>query len=87
MSTERVTLKVAIKRHGLEFMRGKPVFESGQTLFISDKSLDDGIDLYKDEPESEYLIHRFYGGVEHNAPMVQWIYTGSASIDVPCANQ
>lgn len=85
MQTERVSLKEAIRRHGLEYLRGKPVYErGGRILFISDKPLDGDIELYADEPENAYQIQRFYGAEQRNAEFVCWIYTNSTLIDVPC---
>lgn len=70
-----MTITEAIRKHGLEFLRGRVVNEGSQSLFINDKDLDSAIDLWRDDPEYAYLQRRFYGSEVRNDPMrCVWIY-------------
>lgn len=69
-----MTITEAIKKHGLEFLRGRAVTDGADPLYIHDKDLDAAIALWSDEPENAYLQKRFYGGGERNAEMCRWIY-------------
>ena len=64
----------AIKQHGLEWLRGRPIADGSHQLFIHDDDLDAAIALWADEPENAYRQRRFYGGECRNAPMCVWIY-------------
>ena len=64
----------AIKKHGLEYLRGRAVTDGSRRLFIHDDDLNAAIALWADEPEHAYRQRRFYGGDTRNAPMCAWIY-------------
>ena len=64
----------AIKTHGLEYLRGRPIADGSRRLFIHDDDLNAAIALWADEPENAYRQRRFYGGESRNAPMCAWIY-------------
>jgi hypothetical protein len=67
----------AIKKYGLEFLRGKAIQCGNEIRYIHNKCLDDDIKLWEDEPENAHLIKRFYGGATPDARMVEWIYSSS----------
>ena len=71
-----ITLKEAIFEYGLEFLRGRPIYECADCapLFISDSDLNAAFCLWVDEPEHAHLQRRFYGAEVRNAPLVRWIY-------------
>jgi hypothetical protein len=69
-----MTISEAIKKHGLEFLRGKAIQCGSEIRYIHNKCLDDDIELWEDEPENAHLIKRVYGGVTPDAKMVGWIY-------------
>ena len=49
-----MTITEAIRKHGLEFLRGRVVANGSQRLIINDKDLDAAIELWEDEPENAY---------------------------------
>lgn len=69
-----MTITEAIKKHGLEFLRGRAVTDGNRTLYIHDNDLDAAVALWSDEPDKACLQKRFYGGDERNAAMCVWIY-------------
>ena len=69
-----MTLTEAIKAHGLEWQRGRPIADGSRRLFIHDDDLNSAIALWEDEPEYAYRQRRFYGGETRNAPLCSWIY-------------
>ena len=70
-----MTITEAIRKHGLEFLRGRVVANGSQRLIINDK------DLWEDEPENAYRQRRFYGSEVRNDPMhCVWIY-GSYQVE------
>jgi hypothetical protein len=72
-----MTIKEAIRRYGLESLRGRPIPTDGEPLYISDSSLDETIELWANEPENAYLTRRFYGAEVLNGDRVRWIYSSS----------
>lgn len=76
-----MTITEAIRKHGLEFLRGRAVINGSQRLIINDKDLDAAIELWEDEPENAYRQRRFYGSAVRNDPMrCVWIY-GSYQVE------
>lgn len=85
-----MTITEAIRKHGLEFLRGRVVTEGRQRLIINDKDLDAAIELWEDEPENAYRQRRFYGSEVRNDPMhCIWIYGSflveETDLTTPCA--
>jgi hypothetical protein len=81
MVHHHLPIREAIRRYGLEQLRGRAVFDGPNPVYISDSSLDDAITLWQDEPQNAYLHRRFYGAETYNANLVRWIYS-SAVIQV-----
>ena len=76
-----MTITEAIRKHGLEFLRGRVVTNGNQRLIINDKDLDAAIELWEDEPENAHRHRRFYGSEVRNDPMhCLWIY-GSFQVE------
>lgn len=76
-----MTITEAIRKHGLEFLRGRVVTNGNQCLIINDKDLDAAIELWEDEPENAHRQRRFYGSEVRNDPMhCLWIY-GSFQVE------
>ena len=76
-----MTVAEAIKKHGLEWLRGKQIMVGAKAHFIDDSCLDAAIELWADEPEKSYLSKRFYGAETRNDNMVVWIYGSYEVID------
>lgn len=85
-----MTITEAIRKHGLEFLRGRVVTDGSQRLIINDKDLNAAIELWQDEPGNAYRQRRFYGSEVRNDPKhCLWIY-GSFQVEeaapaTPCA--
>ncbi len=70
-----LTITEAIRKHGLEYLRGRAVSNGTVRLYIHDSDLDAAIDLWADEPDKAYLQRRFYGAETRNDPLkCVWIY-------------
>lgn len=59
-----MTITEAIRKHGLEFLRGRVVTNGNQCMIINDKDLDAAIELWEDEPENAHRQRRFYGSFQ-----------------------
>ena len=80
-----MTITEAIRKHGLEFLRGRAIIDGARRLYIHDKVLDEAIELWADEPENAYQQKRFYGSEVRNDDLVEWIYGNSQLADEPTA--
>jgi hypothetical protein len=76
------TLTQAIKAHGLEYLRGKPITsQDGKIRYIHNDDLDSALALWEDEPHNAYQQKRFFGGDSPTTDMVEWIYTSSSFVN------
>ncbi|TXT25430.1 MAG: hypothetical protein FD131_4631 [Rhodocyclaceae bacterium] len=85
-----MTITEAIRKYGLEFLRGRVVTNGSQRLIINDKDLDAAIELWNGEPENAHRQKRFYGSEVRNDPMhCVWIYgcyqVEESAPTTPCA--
>lgn len=81
-----MTITEAIRKHGLEFLRGRAIIAGARRLYIHDKDLDDAIALWADEPEHAHWQKRFYGSEVRNSSFVVWIYGNAQLADEPTAS-
>lgn len=76
--TESISAAEFVQKNGLAALRGVPLCRGGVIVYISDKSLDDAIALWADEPDEVRLRMesktRLYGAEVRNSNMVSWIY-------------
>lgn len=72
-----LTISEAVRLHGLEYLRGKPIDAGGgPPLYICDRDLDSAIALWADEPHNAHLHRRFYGSeVRNDTKRCLWIYS------------
>jgi hypothetical protein len=73
-----------VQKNGLAALRGVPLCRGSEIIYVSDKSLDDAIDLWADEPEEVRLRmeskSRLYGSEVRNHNMVSWIYLKNVTL-------
>lgn len=78
LSLSGLSIREAIRAHGLECLRGQPIVDGPRVLYIADSDLDDAITLWEDEPGAAVRHKRFYGSVVHNDPHdCLWIYANA----------
>jgi hypothetical protein len=78
----QVTITEAIRKHGLESLRGRAVTDGNLKLFISDSSLNDAIELWQDEPENAYRQKTFYGSELRGDRLNCWRIHGSFKVEI-----
>jgi hypothetical protein len=73
---KEITIKDAVKLHGLEWLRSRPVAHGPYDVYINDEDLNAAIELWADEPENAFRNKRFYGSIIKNDPHhCCWIYS------------
>jgi len=77
-----MTITEAIRKHGLEFLRGRVITDGNLKLIIDDKSLDEAIELWQDEPENAYRQKTFYGWEVGGDRLNCWRIYGASQVQV-----
>lgn len=76
-----------VQHYGLGAIRGTPLNDGEQLVYVSDASLDEAIALWEDEEDDDYRFRmqsksRLYGSEVYNDNMVCWIYLHTVTVPV-----
>lgn len=72
-----MTIKDVLVKFGYEGLRGLPIFDAPEIVYIHDSLLDSSIQEQEDDIPP-HLTKRFYGSVVHNDPnKCAWVYSNS----------